>query len=128
MAHLKDSSERNASLSSREGFTKIPNLYSPYEIDSGKWFFHEFLIKKIKKEFEAKPSKDFLFIQGYRGSGKTSTLKRIVENRAILGRKYMPIYLDCGEIKPVALSAFLTRSLLSLPIYGSAPCLIPNLA
>lgn len=107
MTHSKGSSERNISLSPGEDFVEIPNLYSPYEIDSGKWFFHEDLIKNIKKEFESKPSKNFLLIQGYRGSGKTSTLKRIVENRIILGNEYIPIYLNAGKIRPVELGVFL---------------------
>lgn len=90
--------------SKSENFREIPNLYSPYEIDSGNWFYHEDLIRRIKQEFE---SENILLILGYRGSGKTSTLRRIVENPTILGMNYLPIYLNCGRIIPADLGAFL---------------------
>lgn len=86
-------------------FVEIPNNYSPYDIDSGRWFYHDDLIKKIKTEF-SQPENDVLFIRGYRGSGKTSTLKKIVENQEVLGSEFLPVYFDSGKIKPVAEGLF----------------------
>lgn len=98
MPQSTENSPKNSSA--LDGFVEIPNNYSPYDIDSGRWFYHEDLIKKIKTEY-SQPGNDVLFIRGYRGSGKTSTLKKIVENQDILGREFFPIYLDSGKIKPV---------------------------
>jgi Cdc6-like AAA superfamily ATPase len=103
MKHATEKSPTDAPAAG--GFVEIPNNYSPYDIDSGRWFYHEDLIKKIKTEF-SQPENDVLFIRGYRGSGKTSTLKKIVENQEILGAEFFPIYLDSGKIKPVAEGLF----------------------
>ncbi|MFX0137407.1 MAG: AAA family ATPase [Candidatus Hodarchaeota archaeon] len=46
-------------------------------------------------------------MQGFTGSGKTSTLKRMVIEPEILGEGYIPVYLDAGHIKTENIGIFL---------------------
>ncbi|MBN1351703.1 AAA family ATPase [candidate division KSB1 bacterium] len=97
----------NKNPASKEGFKEIINPYSPYIIDSGRQFYRADLIEWLKKELQSTASNDFIVIHGYRGSGKTSTLEKIVKDPAILGSGYLPVYLYSGKFKPADIGAFL---------------------
>ncbi|UCH92839.1 MAG: AAA family ATPase [Candidatus Aminicenantes bacterium] len=87
-----------ADVESRQGdFIKIPNPYRAYDIETGRWFYHEDVIEKVKMEFESSPPRKVIVIHGFIGSGKTSTLLRMVEEPGMLGQRYVPIYIDPGH-------------------------------
>ncbi|MFX0136664.1 MAG: ATP-binding protein [Candidatus Hodarchaeota archaeon] len=88
-------------------FVDIPNPYHPFDIESGRWFYHKHVIKQIKIEFESKPRREVIVLQGIVGSGKSITLKRMVEDRSILGERYIPIYIDLPEIRYSKIQSFL---------------------
>jgi len=73
---------------------EIANPYRPYDLKSGDWFYHEDVIRKIKEIFETSSENRVIVLQGDPGSGKSSTLKRIAKFRDIIGKEYIPIYLD----------------------------------
>lgn len=70
------------------------NPYRPYDLESGEWFYHEDVIKQFKEFFESETENRVIVLQGNPGSGKSSTLKRIANNKDLLGDRYLPIYLD----------------------------------
>lgn len=74
--------------------SEFPNPYRTYNLESEDWFHHENVLKKVKEIFETHPERRFIVLQGNPGSGKTSTLKRIEKTPEILGKNYIPIYLD----------------------------------
>lgn len=75
------------------GFKTIPNPYNPYDIESGMWFYRKDVIKKIKTLFHAGSTQKLIVIQGYSGSGKTSTLRKMADDPMILGEDFIPVYL-----------------------------------
>ncbi|MFC2155077.1 AAA family ATPase [Acidobacteriota bacterium] len=78
-------------------FTEISNPYSAYDIESSKWFYHEDLIDKVKNNFESSLPQKLIVIHGMIGSGKTSTLRKMVNEPKLLGDNYVPIYIKLGE-------------------------------
>ncbi|MBN2396432.1 MAG: AAA family ATPase [Candidatus Atribacteria bacterium] len=99
MKEKHNSAENNDDVSSTKSYFKISNPYHAYDLESGRWFYHEELIKNIKIIFEKRTANKLLVIQGNPGSGKSSTLRRLKEDKAILGDNYIPIYVDSDEIK-----------------------------
>lgn len=90
----------------KEKFVEIPNPYLTHDIKSGRPLYHKDLIEGIKKVFEAKQPGKVIVIQGYVGSGKTRTLKLMVEDQEILGESYIPVDIDSFEIKAGDISNF----------------------
>ncbi|MGD2084866.1 MAG: ATP-binding protein [Candidatus Aminicenantes bacterium] len=90
-----------------EDFIEIPNPYRAYDIETGRWFYHEDVIEKVKMEFESHPPRKVIVIHGFIGSGKTSTLLRMVEEPEMLGQRYVPIYIDSGDTAALDTGAFL---------------------
>jgi len=88
-------------------FVEIPNPYRAYDIETGRWFYHEDVIEKVKMEFESHPPRKVIVIHGFIGSGKTSTLLRMVEEPEMLGQRYVPIYIDSGDTAALDTGAFL---------------------
>jgi GTPase SAR1 family protein len=95
------------SLLYEEDFIEIPNPYRAYDIETGRWFYHEDVIEKVKMEFESHPPRKVIVIHGFIGSGKTSTLLRMVEEPGMLGQRYVPIYIDPGNTSVQDTGAFL---------------------
>jgi Cdc6-like AAA superfamily ATPase len=62
----------------------------PHELRAG----HDDVVNKIKEIFSIHPEEKFIVLQGNPGSGKTSSLKQIVNHPELLGDNYIPIYLD----------------------------------
>jgi hypothetical protein len=89
----------------KNGFVKIPNPYSAYDIESGKWFYHEDVIHRVKSEFESSPPRKVIVIHGFIGSGKTSTLLRMVDEPELLGQRYIPVYIT-GDTAALNAGAF----------------------
>jgi Cdc6-like AAA superfamily ATPase len=75
-------------------FLAIPNPYHPHDFGSADWFYHKDVIKKIREIFNLRPEMRVIFLHGNPGSGKTSILKQIVNSSGLLGKNYVPIYLD----------------------------------
>jgi len=88
-------------------YFKISNPYHAYDLESGRRFYHEDVISKIKSTFEKKISPKMIVIQASAGSGKTSTLRQMSEDRAILGEKYISIYIDSDEYRSNEVEAYL---------------------
>ncbi len=104
-ANIFEDINRNPNLgNSVNSFLEIPNPFNPYDVESGRLFYHENVIEQIKNQFKHKSP---FVIQGVTGSGKTSTLKKIIDDRTILGEKYFPIYLNSRDIKTNDFGAFL---------------------
>ena len=91
----------------KKKFVDIPNPYHPFDIESGRWFYHKHVIRQIKREFESKPRREVIVLQGIIGSGKSITLKRMVEDRSILGEKYIPVFIELPEIRYSKIQSFL---------------------
>jgi len=106
MADLKNSVENSNSPVTEENFIEIPNPYSPYDIESGRWFYSEDVIKQIEKQFKSHPPRKAIVLQGSTGAGKTSTLIRIIEHPSLIGKKHIPVYLNLGESKPTNAGQF----------------------
>ncbi|NIM16575.1 MAG: AAA family ATPase [Candidatus Aminicenantes bacterium] len=78
-------------------FVRIPNPYT-YDIKEGRTYYNKAVTQIIKQEFETKPPRKIVFIQGSEGSGKSSTLERIKNDPEILGEKYTPIYVHSNRV------------------------------
>jgi hypothetical protein len=78
-------------------FVRIPNPYT-YDIKEGRTYYNKAVTKIIKQEFEARPPRKIVFIQGSEGSGKSSTLERIKNDPDILGEKYTPVYIHSNRV------------------------------
>lgn len=78
-------------------FVRIPNPYT-YDIKEGRTYYNKAVTQIIKQEFETKPPRKIVFIQGSEGSGKSSTLERIKNDPDILGEKYTPIYIHSNRV------------------------------
>jgi Cdc6-like AAA superfamily ATPase len=76
---------------------EIPNPYRPFEVASAKWPHHEGIINEIKDVFHTRPEYRAVTLRGNPCSGKTTLLKRIEGDPSLLGKNYIPIYLDSSE-------------------------------
>jgi GTPase SAR1 family protein len=90
-----------------KNFIPIPNPYNPYDIESGMLFYRKNVIEKIKKLFHSDSTQKLIVIQGYSGSGKTSTLRKMADDPTILGDACIPIYLKPGKNEIANLESFL---------------------
>lgn len=90
-----------------KGFKQIPNPYNPYDIESGMLFYRKDVIEKIKTLFHAGSTQKLIVIQGYSGSGKTSTLRKMADDPTILGDDCIPIYLKPDKDVILELERFL---------------------
>ncbi len=110
MAQTKGSRENNNSpdqaIHGKE-FAQIPNPYNPYDIESGMLFYRKDVTEKIKTFFCSESAQRLVVIQGYSGSGKTSTLRKMTDDPAILGEECIPIYLKPGSDEIAQLENFL---------------------
>lgn len=75
----------------------MENPYHPYDLKSGNWPYGDEVIAEIKKWLDKARWGWKLIVQGNPGSGKTSILNRIRKNPDILGRRYIPVYIDSSE-------------------------------
>ena len=98
--------ENRGGAAAKNNFVKIPNPYSAYDIESGKWFYHEDVIEKVKSEFESAPPRKVVVIHGFIGSGKTSTLLRMADEPGLLGQRYIPVYINTGDTAAVNTGGF----------------------
>ena len=80
MEFLSKEREKKEAISASAHRLKVFNPYYAYGIESGRWFYHEDVVKKIKYAFEKKPLEKMIVIQGNKGSGKSSTLLRMQED------------------------------------------------
>ncbi|MFX0136271.1 MAG: AAA family ATPase [Candidatus Hodarchaeota archaeon] len=94
-----DIGESEITSTSENAFFKISNPYRAYDLESGRWFYYEDVVKNIKNIFEKKTTQKIIIIQGNQGSGKTSTLCRMQEDKKILGERYKTIYIDSDEFR-----------------------------
>ena len=101
---IKDSTENSLS---EQNYFKIANPYHAHDLESGRRFYHEDVINKIKNTYEKKLSPKMIVIQASAGSGKTSTLRQVSEDRDILGKKFLPIYIDSDEYRSNEVDAYL---------------------
>lgn len=85
----------------------FPNPYRAYDIETGKWFYHEDVIEKVKSEFQSSPPRKVIVIHGFIGSGKTSTLLRMADEPGILGPRYIAVYINASDTAAMDISAFL---------------------
>ena len=99
--------EIDGNTASKRSFFKISNPYHAYDLESGRWFYHEDLIKNVKSIFEKRTLKKLIVIQGVQGSGKSSTLRRLGEDKEILGETYFPIYIDSDEFRSNEVNSYL---------------------
>ena len=99
--------EIDENTASKRSFFKISNPYHAYDLESGRWFYHEDLIKNVKSIFEKRTLKKLIVIQGVQGSGKSSTLRRLGEDKEILGETYFPIYIDSDEFRSNEVNSYL---------------------
>jgi Cdc6-like AAA superfamily ATPase len=76
-----------------KGFTPIENPYFPFELETGKWFFHEDVVAEINRIFKDKQNR-VITIKGIVGTGKTSTLISLANNRSLIEGDNIIIYLD----------------------------------
>ena len=72
---------------------KHENPYFPFELESGKWFYHEDVIEQINHNFSENPDNPIIIV-GDAGNGKTSTLKRIAVDQQKLEAGMHAIYID----------------------------------
>jgi Cdc6-like AAA superfamily ATPase len=70
------------------------NPYRPFDLESGRWFRNEDLIKNVKQTLDKMKEDRVIILEGDPGSGKTSTLKQIEASSALIGENYVPLYLD----------------------------------
>ncbi|MCI0471868.1 MAG: ATP-binding protein, partial [Candidatus Aminicenantes bacterium] len=108
---VKEYREINTLLNSKKPgreFNIIPNPYNPYDLESGQLFYRKDVIEKIRGIFNSTLPQRLIVIQGYRGSGKTSTLRKMVDEPVILGERFLPVYLRLSEIENLNLENFLS--------------------
>lgn len=94
------------------------NPYRPDDLESGKWFYHEEVINKIKWVLEHARESRVVLLRAVRGSGKTGTLKKMTLSPELLGDEYIVVYLDSKNY-----SGRNIRQLIHV-IYDSAAALI----
>ncbi len=81
--------------------SEINNPYRPCDLESGEWFYHEDVIKEIKERLASDQANRVIVVLGNPGSGKTSTLRKIARSPEIIGKNYIPIYLDAREYQKI---------------------------
>jgi Cdc6-like AAA superfamily ATPase len=89
--------KKMAVMNNKDEFSEINNPYRPFDLASGDWFHHESVIDKIRKRFDTQSENRIIVLQGNPGSGKSSLLKRIASPPSLLGKNYIPIYLDSSN-------------------------------
>ncbi len=75
-------------------FMEMKNPYHIFESKSYRWYFDESTIEKIKKQIRSIKNKEIIILKDNLGTGKTRILKRISTTPNILGKEYIPVYLD----------------------------------
>lgn len=81
--------------------SEINNPYRPLDLASVESFYHEGVIKEIKEKLDPAQETRVIVLQGNPGSGKTSTLRRLAASPRLLGKDYIPVYLDARKYKKV---------------------------
>ena len=109
MENLKKQQNQNESISSKAHRLKVFNPYYAYGIESGRWFYHEDVVKQIKYAYEKKPHEKIIIIEGNKGSGKSSTLLRMQQDDNILGERYKTIYIDSDAFKSNDVELYLSH-------------------
>ncbi len=83
------------------------NPYFPFELESGKWFYHEDIVDQIKTRFLNQDCQPII-IHGGAGTGKTSTLRRIAVDPQLLNSQELVVYINLKpytEVKPQEIPA-----------------------
>lgn len=93
----------NGVLTKEDSFLKIENPYRLYNFASGERFYIEELVKKVNEIFASPGENRSIIISGNPGSGKSGTLKEIARTPGILGKRYVPIYLDSRNYRQLEL-------------------------
>lgn len=79
----------------KKEFMRKKNPYHPYMPKVGKWFYDQEVVRQIRECLESQTKKGTILLKGKTGSGKTSTLKKIVaDSQRMLGSAYIPVLLD----------------------------------
>jgi len=81
--------------------SEINNPYRPLDLGSVESFYHEDVIKEIKENLDPGQDNRVIVLLGNPGSGKTSTLRRLAATPQLLGKDYIPVYLDARKYKKV---------------------------
>jgi histone H3/H4 len=92
----KDEKERTKTDATQPEFLHV-NPYRPYELESGFWTYHKDVIERIKKTFDSQSENRVILLQGNPGLWKSAGLKRFEKSPEILGKNFIPIYLDSRE-------------------------------
>jgi len=81
--------------------SEINNPYRPLDLAAVESFYHEDVIREIKEKLEPNQVNRVIVLLGNPGSGKTSTLRRLAATPQLLGKDYIPVYLDARKYKKV---------------------------
>lgn len=81
-----------------QAFQPIHNPYNPYDFKTGRSYYNKAVTQRIKEEFEAVPPQKIIFIQGSEGSGKSSTLNRVINDSQVLGERFLTLYIHADDI------------------------------
>jgi hypothetical protein len=75
------------------------NPYHPFGLKSGDWLPREYenVIEQIKEIFDSHPENRVVLLHGDPVSGKTGILKRIAQYPSVIGKNYIPIYVNSRE-------------------------------
>lgn len=83
------------------------NPYHANDFELGNWFYRDDVLETLRTRFENQPENKFVTLQGSPGTGKTSILRYIKgsphqlkkekRKEEILGKNYIPIYLDSRD-------------------------------
>lgn len=84
----------NRQTPAQNQFLEIHNPYLNDDFGTGDSFYYQDVVKQIKDIFDNKPDNKIIVLHGGPGSGKTRALKRIAGSPKMLGKDYIPIYLD----------------------------------
>lgn len=91
-----------------KGFSPIENPYFPFELETGKWFFHEDVVADINRIFKDNRNR-VITIKGIVGTGKTSTLISLANNRDLIEGDNIIIYLDARNYDNLSIYKLLSE-------------------